>query len=185
MKTKQLLEILLKIIGIIIFINSVSQISSIIIITFMTVLEGPIGIDIGMAAFSTFLLLVCLYYLIIKTEVLVKLVYNKTEEEDRGISLKIHRSELIFFSIVVSALLAIAVKLPKLLLNIFLNINFRSSNGILSDYLDRNSQYVINTGVEIIILVILLLNAQRITNRIELYRRKQMKNRVTETKEIE
>lgn len=179
MKTKQLLEIALKITGIVIIVPT--------IISLPTTLYISLGMFLDqreetpwMLIFSLAIYVAVIYYLVFNTTKVVDYIY-KEKEEEKEINFNFNRTNTIFLAVVLSTLFGLATTLPSFLIELIRGMKESMYGGAGLDGLinifdnRQNSNYFITSGLQIIVLILILLNARRITAWIELYRKKQMK----------
>jgi NADH:ubiquinone oxidoreductase subunit 6 (subunit J) len=183
MKTKQLLEIALKIVGILYVIP--------------TLLSLPFNLYTGTGMFTSYsgssipwfflfsvaLYIFIIYYLIFNTEKVVNYIY-KEKEDEKELSLNINRTTAIFFAIVLASLIGLVISVPPFAKELFVQLKQKISfNPTIETYgyrMDEN--YFVVNGIEIVLLILALLNANKITAWIVSYGRKKMGNT---TEEIE
>ncbi len=175
MKTKSLLEIIFKSIGFLLVIPNVIYMP----VTMYTSIFSFYSFDSNAAKipyiFIAILLLylVMLYYLLVRTDILVSWVY-KEKEDEANIKLNFYSKDVIFIAIVLASAYSIFSVGPAFFVDFFRAIDLSDYE---SSFLDRlfviSNNYVYYNAAQLVTAVIILLNAQRITGWIELYRKKQ------------
>lgn len=180
MKTKQLLEIALKITGIIFFIPGL-------LVTPMFFYSGVEILDRYSGAPNPLLLPLLIYiliirYLIFRTDKVVNLIY-KEKEDETDIVFNFNRRNTIYLALVLSSLFGLIVTVPSFLVELAKGIKNEydiANSGALHEFryllLDQRKSlwYFVVEGSQILLMFLLMTNATRVTAWVEASRKKKM-----------
>ncbi len=172
MKTKSLLVIALKITGIIIILPAIITTPQTLYISSMFVTDSNSSIPWPLVI-SVILYILVIYYMIFKTEVIIDKIY-KEKEDEQEINITINRKNGVFFSIVIASLFGLVTTVPQFLTELIMGIRENNGGGLLS-LLDqrKDATYFISQSAQILLFVLTITNASRITARILLLHKKQ------------
>lgn len=179
MKTKQLLEIIFKSIGIFIVIPQVIYLPlnmyQAMVATNSLFLSDFSSSQTGILFFIVMLLyLVFLYYILIKTDIVVGWIYKEKEDEP-VLNLKWHSKEVIYIAIVLSCLYSLFNITPSYLVNAVKALDFSNTEEPLFNSMFNQANYFYQDTAQIIASILILLNARRITAWVTAYKKKQLK----------
>jgi len=177
MKTKQLLEVALKIVAFIMALPVLLNVPLYLQQNIEAYMSDS-GPDISFSPFAGLALcLILVYFVLFRTEIIVNWIY-KEKPDEQELKFNVPRVNAIFFSIVLISLYRLSSLVPD-----FIIFYVRSRNAELFDdiaFTYTDNKYLFNQGVQIVLLVIILINAKRITTWLEFYRRRQMKSMNTD-----
>lgn len=179
MKTKQLLEIIFKSIAIFIIIPKVIYLP---VDMYHSVYAAQYAIlgeytpnttaIMFVAVFLVYLLFI--YYLLIRTDIIVKWVY-KEKEDEQPINLRWHSKDIIYIIIVISSLHSLFNLTPTYFVNLIKSLDLSNTKTSLYNSFSQSDEYFYQDTAQIVVSLLVLINARRITAWIEAYRKKQMK----------
>lgn len=174
MQTKQLLEVALKVAGIVMIWPSIISLP-IQIYGLYDLLVDDFDFEKNWILYVGLLLYLSgIYLLIIRTDVLVNYLYKRSDEtENNPATVQFHRQNIIFFTIVLSSLYALVNKLPMFIIYALQSGVAKTYGGSLIE--DSSDKTLLIKGIEITMFVLALVYAKTITNWVEWYRRKQLK----------
>jgi hypothetical protein len=162
MKTKQLLEIALKVIGVFMLISALLALLFSAEAGLILLFTGGAGLGFTGVLFSL-LYAAALYFVVFKTEIIVSWIY-KEKENEADLNLSFNTPHLIFFAIVLACLYQLSFRIPNFVSTIIQYSFF--------DWITSKAMY--QGAIQIAVLILVIKNASRITHWIEQYQQKQM-----------
>jgi len=128
------------------------------------------------------LYLIAIYYLVFRTNKITDyIIKDKDKENESEINLGLPRHSIVFFAVVLTCLTALATRLPTFIIQFIQGMKENGSS--LMNFLDSRPSkiYFITEAAELILFIVVLLNAGRVTAWVEWYRRKQIKSSANNT----
>lgn len=156
MKTKQLLEIALKITGIIFIVPGLLMMPLVIYSGF-ELFDSSSGIP-SPIFFTIIIYILIIRYLVFRTDKIVNLIY-KENDDDADIAFNFNRTNTIYLAIVISSLFGLIVTAPSFLVKLLEG---------------KSLEHSIIEGLQILLMFLLITNATHITAWIEAYRKTKM-----------